>query len=58
MKKISTPSLKRQEAAVSTFESTESIGPSKSTLAFIRSFARACKSIQLVSNDMSVIVVN
>lgn len=57
MKKISTPSLKRQEAAMST---SEPQGPSQSTLAFIRNFARACKSLPLCDSDsrLASVIVN
>lgn len=57
MKKISTPSLKRHNASMSISENPD---PSQSTLAFIRSFARACKSLPLSGGDgrMAAIVVN
>ena len=58
MKQISTPSLKRLEVEQSCYD--DGVRPSKLTLEFIKSFARACKPLQMNRSalDLSTIVVN
>lgn len=60
MKQISTPSSRRREEQFSSSQPGEPLSPSKTTIDFIKSFARACKPLHLNSNNfaLSSIVIN
>lgn len=57
MKQISTPSFRQFNNEPSQYEA---VRPSKMTLEFIRSFARACKPLQMSKGllNMSTIIIN